>query len=144
MERELAAMLPPSMFCVAAVCELDRRSGTLQIWNGGNPDLLIRHGSGAVTQIPSNGLPLAADRYAPAAHPVIVHQVAPGDRVFAFSDGLIELRDASQQMIGFERLLEIARTTAPADIFDRFRNCIPERPGGTGYDDDVSLIEVIV
>jgi len=144
MERELVALLPPNMFCVAAVCELDRRSGTLQIWNGGNPDILIRRVTGEVSQIASSGTPLAADRYGPPDHAITQHAVAPGDRIYAFSDGLIELRDASNEMIGFDRLLAIARTSAPAQIFDRFRACIPGRPCAAGYDDDVSLIEVLV
>ena len=143
-ERELVAMLPVNMFCVAAMCELDRVAGTLRVWNGGNPDVLIRHGSGEVTQIPSAGLPLAADRFAPPSHPIIEHRVAAGDRIYAFSDGLIELRDRSQQMIGFDRLLDIARTGPAATIFGRFLDCIPDHTGAVGYDDDVSLIEVVV
>jgi serine phosphatase RsbU (regulator of sigma subunit) len=144
MERELAEILPANMFCVAAMCELDRRGGKLQVWNGGHPDVLIRHGDGVVTRIPSMGLPLAADRFSPPAHPIVEHRVAPGDRVYAFSDGLVELRDRSGQMIGFDRLLDIARTGTAATIFGRFLDCIPDITGATGYDDDVSLIEVIV
>ena len=144
MDQELAAMLPASMFCVAAMCELHRGSGTLQVWNGGSPDILIRHGSGDVTRIPSTGMPLAADRFAAPSYTIVEHQVAPGDRIYAFSDGLIELRDRSQQMVGFERLLEIARTAAPEAIFARFLDCIPDHTGAIGYDDDISLIEVIV
>jgi serine phosphatase RsbU (regulator of sigma subunit) len=144
MERELVEILPANMFCVAAMCELDRRSGNLEVWNGGNPDVLIRHGSGLVTQIPSMGLPLAADRFSPPSHPVVVHQVSPGDRVYAFSDGLLELRERNQQMIGFDRLLGIARTGSAATIFGRLLNCMPDHTGAQPNDDDVSLVEVIV
>jgi serine phosphatase RsbU (regulator of sigma subunit) len=143
MERELAAMLPASMFCVAAVCELDRASGRLEVWNGGSPDVLIRHAAG-VTQVASSGLPLAADRFTPPMHEISAHQVAPGDRIYAFSDGLIELRDRHQHMIGFERLLDIARTARPEQIFGKLLDCIPDYTGAIGYDDDVSLVEVIV
>jgi serine phosphatase RsbU (regulator of sigma subunit) len=144
MERELTAMLPANMFCIGAMCELDRRTGTIQVWNGGSPDILIRHRGGAVTRIPSTGLPLGADRFAPASHSIVEHAVEPGDRIYAFSDGLVEHRDCSQNMVGFARLLEIARTAGPAEIFDRFLACIPDRTGGARYDDDISLIEVIV
>jgi serine phosphatase RsbU (regulator of sigma subunit) len=144
MERELIEILPANMFCVAAMCELDRQSGTLEVWNGGNPDVLIRHGSGAVTQIPSMGLPLGADRFSPPSHPVAVHQVAAGDRVYAFSDGLIEVRERNQQMIGFDRLLGIARTGSAATIFGRMLNCMPDHTGAPPNEDDVSLVEVIV
>jgi two-component system, HptB-dependent secretion and biofilm response regulator len=144
MERELTAMLPADMFCVGAMCEVDLRVGTLEVWNGGNPDLLIRHVGGEVTRIPSTGLPLGADRFSPPSHPCVAHVVAPGDRIYAFSDGLMELRDRSQHMIGFDRLLEIVRTAAPPAIFGKLLDCIPDHSGTVGYDDDISLIEVIV
>ncbi|HET7506611.1 MAG TPA: SpoIIE family protein phosphatase [Kofleriaceae bacterium] len=144
MERELGAMLPPSMFCVGAMCEIDRRSATLQVWNGGNPDVLVRRTTGEVVQIPSTGMPLAADRFAPVSHPTVELAVAPGDRVYAFSDGLIELRDRTQQMVGFDRLAQIARAAPPEAIFGRMLDCIPDHTGAVGYDDDISLIEVIV
>ncbi len=144
MERELAAMLPANMFCAAAMCELDRGRGQLRVWNGGNPDVLIRHVSGEVTQIPSAGSPLAADRFTTAEFPVLELAVSAGDRIYAFSDGLIELRDRLQRMIGFDRLLHIARTARPEAIFGRFLDCIPDHTGAVGYDDDISLIEVIV
>jgi serine phosphatase RsbU (regulator of sigma subunit) len=144
MERELVMMLPANMFCVAAMCELDRSRGTLRVWNGGNPDVLIRHSQGGVTQIPSGGAPLAADRYTTPTYPMVEHRVAPGDRVYAFTDGLIEMRDRLQQMIGFDRLLQIARTARPETIFGRFLDCIPDYSGAIGYDDDISLVEVIV
>ena len=144
MEHELAAMLPASMFCVGAMCELDRKAGLLQVWNGGNPDLIIRHASGEVTQIGSTGLPLGADRFGFPNHRIVEHRVATDDRIYAFSDGLIELRDRHQNMVGFERLLEIARTAPAQSIFGKFLNCIPDYTGAVGYDDDISLIEVIV
>lgn len=144
MERELSMMLPSNMFCAGAMCELDRNAGILRVWNGGNPDVLLRHLGGEVTQLPSTAMPLAADRYSVASYPVVEHSVVPGDRVYAFSDGLIELRDRLQQMIGFERLLKIARTSRPEAIFGRFLDCIPDYSGAIGYDDDISLVEVIV
>jgi len=144
MERELVALLPPNMFCVAAVCELDRRSGVLQVWNGGSPDVLIRRGDGTVTLIPSTSLPLAAERYAPPDHTIVAHDVAPGDRIYAFSDGLVELRDRAHEMIGFERLCAIARSGDAETVFDRLLDCIPDCTGSVGYDDDISLVEVIV
>jgi len=54
------------------------------------------------------------------------------------------LRDRHQNMVGFDRLLEIARTAQPHSIFGKFLNCIPDYTGAVGYDDDISLIEVIV
>ncbi len=144
MEHELAAMLPANMFCVGAMCELDRKARRLQVWNGGNHDLIIRHVSGEVTRIGSTGLPLGADRFGFPQHHLVEHQVATDDRIYAFSDGLIELRDRHQNMVGFDRLLEIARSAPPQSIFGKFLNCIPDYTGAVGYDDDISLIEVIV
>jgi serine phosphatase RsbU (regulator of sigma subunit) len=143
LERELAAILPPSMFCAGAVCELDRRTGRLEVWNGGSPDLIIRHGTGEVTQVASTGMPLAADRFGRPVHATVAHAVAPGDRIYAFSDGLIELREGANRQAEFDRLLEIARTSRPEAIFGRLLDCIPDQTGAVGYGDDISLVEVI-
>lgn len=141
LERELAVILPSSMFCVAAMCELDRGSGVLQVWNGGSPDILIRHARGGLTRIPATGLPLAADRFAEVSHPIVEHRVEPGDRILAFSDGLIELRGSHHGMLGFEHMLRIACTGPIASVFERLCACIPD----TGaVDDDISLVEVVV
>lgn len=144
MERELVAILPSHMFCVGAMCELDRRTGVLQVWNGGNPDILIRHGDGRFTRIPSTGLPLAVDRFSPPVHPIVEHAVAPGDRIFAFSDGLVEHRLGLDDPLGLDRLLEIAQSGAAQTVFDRLVACIPDATGKVSHDDDISLIEVIV
>ncbi|MCX5741902.1 MAG: SpoIIE family protein phosphatase, partial [Proteobacteria bacterium] len=103
-EAELVAMLPANMFCVAAICELDRRAGTLQVWNGGSPDVLLRHQGGGVTRISSTGPPIGAERFAAPAHAISHLAVEPGDRIYAFSDGLTEVRDVATpaRMIGFD------------------------------------------
>lgn len=141
LERELAAILPSSMFCVAAMCELDRAAGVLQIWNGGSPDILIRHARGGLTRIPATGVPLAADRFAEPSHPLVEHPVEPGDRILAFSDGLIELRDGHHGMLGFDHMLKIACTGPIASVFERLCACIPD---SGAVDDDISLVEVVV
>lgn len=144
LERELVGVLPSNMFCAGAMCELDRGRRSLAIWNGGNPDILIRHADGDVTRSPSTGIPLAADRFGEPCHPIVTHAVAPGDRIFAFSDGLIEARGPGGDMIGFDRLLDVVRSGEPETVFPRLLGCIPEYTAGPGYDDDISVIEVIV
>jgi two-component system, HptB-dependent secretion and biofilm response regulator len=137
MERELVAALPANMFCVAAICELDRTTGTLDVWNGGSPDILIRSAAGAILAVPANSPPLAAERFGPPGHTVVRHHVAPGDRIIAFSDGLVELG-------GADHLRALVAADPVHDAYDRLVACIPtQRPPG-GYDDDISLIEVLV
>jgi serine phosphatase RsbU (regulator of sigma subunit) len=126
------------------VCELDRNSHTLQVWNGGNPDIVIRHGDGAITRIASTGTPIAADRFTEPSHPIITHDVAPGDRIFAFSDGLVEVRDRRGHMLGLDHLVDVVRSGEAGTVFPRLLGCIPEFTGMLGYDDDISVVEVIV
>ena len=143
-ERKIASMLPANMFCAGAVCELDRRAGLLQIWNGGNPDILIRHAAGGVSRIASTGAPLGADRFSPPSHSIAAHRVAPGDRIIAFSDGLVEVRERRGEPIGFDQLLSVVETGEPDAIFQRLLDCVPQSAGNLGYDDDISLVEVVV
>lgn len=144
LEREMVGVLPSNMFCAGAVCELDRNSHTLQVWNGGNPDILIRHGDGAITRIASTGTPIASDRFSEPSHPIVTHEVTPGDRVFAFSDGLVEVRDPRGRMLGLDHLIEVVRSGEADTVFPRLLGCIPEYTGTLGYDDDISVVEVIV
>jgi serine phosphatase RsbU (regulator of sigma subunit) len=70
--------------------------------------------------------------------------VTAGDRIIALSDGLVEVRDRRGEPIGFERLVAVVQTGDPDTIFQRLLDCVPEPAGNLGYDDDISLVELVV
>jgi len=140
-ERELGGMLPTHMFCAAAIFDCDRTTGRLSVWNGGLPDIAIRRASGAVTTIPSQAPPLAADRYV-TSHEVLELDVATGDRIYAVSDGVIEASNEAGEFLGMPAVLAELAAPSPETAFDRIVS--QWRRHSEKPQDDASFIEVTV
>jgi len=140
---KLRVILPTDVFFAAALLELDATHSKLTIWNGGNPDVLIRRRNGHVDALPSDHLPLGVIENDQLDRGVRVVEIEAGDRVFAFSDGFIEARDASGQMFGIERLTATLAGEPQADaLFDDLLRALGDFVGGLSLGDDLSLIEI--
>jgi len=140
---KLRVILPTDVFFAAALLELDATHSKLTIWNGGNPDVLIRRSNGHVDALPSDHLPLGVTENDQLDRGVRVVEIEAGDRIFAFSDGFIEARDASGQMFGIERLTATLAGEPQADaLFDDLLRTLGDFVGGLSLGDDLSLIEI--
>lgn len=142
--EQLGELLPRSMFCAAAMIEIDRQRGTLSAWSGGAPDLAILRASGELERVASADPPLGVIRNAPLTPVVSELPIAPGDRVLAFTDGLYEVADASGQLLGLEQVLAAAAAGAPDGAFDRMLASRNRHQGARKADDDLCLVEVAV
>lgn len=95
----LQAVLPPNMFCSAAFIDIKVNSKSIEVWNGGLPDLLFfSQDKGAPTRLVSKNLPLGVlspDVFECQIDPV---PFVPGDHLMAFSDGVYEALDLSGKM----------------------------------------------
>lgn len=141
LDRELASMLPVSMFFATTACELDRERGTLSVLNAGCPDVLIRHADGQITCLPSLQPPLGILRGSTPAETTI-QRVTPGDRIYAFTDGLVEHASEDGTLFGLQRVRELL-ANGPADqAFARLATSWREHAPKLA--DDLSVVEVIV
>jgi sigma-B regulation protein RsbU (phosphoserine phosphatase) len=108
----------------------------------GHPAPVLVPGGGPPVPLPGGGLPIGMIEHATFADETAT--LHPGDRLYFYTDGVIEARDASEQEFGYERLV--------AEL-DRLR----DRPLSAGLDhvaavvrdwsgsdlrDDVSLLAV--
>lgn len=143
MDRELGELLPVSMFCTAVVCELDRRWGTLQVWNGGCPDVVVMTHP-CVRYVTSMDPPLATRRRQMRTHEIVMMNVEPGDRVFAFSDGLPECRSPDGGMLGMGAVYHLVSEVRPPNVVEAVQTLIRDFTQGLPPDDDISMIEVVV
>jgi CheY-like chemotaxis protein len=142
LDGSLANLLPVHLFCAAAVCELDRERGTLQVWNGGLPGVVVRRAGGSLVRCPPRNLALAilrGERHEPELEHI---EVGPGDRIYAYSDGLIESRDRDERMLGASAIEELLAGDDPDTIYDRLLARYQDHEHRR--QDDVSLIEVAV
>ncbi|MFT3694104.1 MAG: fused response regulator/phosphatase [Kofleriaceae bacterium] len=143
MDRELGAMLPVSMFFAAQALELDREAGTLTVVNAGCPDVVIKRANGDIESIESTEPPLGIMRGAVLPEPVVV-KVAPGDRIFAFTDGLVERCSEDGTLFGPERVRQLIGRATPEAAFEKLSSAWRDYAPGTALADDLSIIEVIV
>ncbi len=99
--QTLLMLLPDDMFFAAALVEINAAGNKVDVWNGGMPNLLVHDPKGQViqrfdSQHMSLGI-LESDEF--ETH-VERYDMNYGDRLVAFSDGLLEIENPQQKMLG--------------------------------------------
>ncbi len=134
-----------SMFVSLSCAALDVRDGTCRYASGGHlPPFLVR-GDGSVAPLPRVRGPLVG------ALPGVPYeeghlQLAAGDLLFLYTDGVTEAMTPEQELFGAERL-----TAVLADLFvqgalptalDGMRTALREFAGETEQSDDIAMLAV--
>ncbi|WP_392384947.1 SpoIIE family protein phosphatase [Marinomonas primoryensis] len=95
----LKGVLPANMFCSAAFIDVKVNNKSIEVWNGGLPDLLFfSQAADKPIRLTSKNLPLGVlppDVFECQIDPM---SFVPGDRLMAFSDGIYEASDLSGKM----------------------------------------------
>ncbi len=144
--QKLKQILPIGVFCCATIVDMNFAKGRVQVWNGGLPDAYIfRAVSGKVDSVRSTHLPLGVlDDMNFKADCQQIEMVA-GDRLYLWSDGIIESRNEVGDMFGEERLMSVFRRSVregrQAHVFDAILRSVENYAGGE-RSDDLSLIEL--
>ncbi|WP_369985522.1 SpoIIE family protein phosphatase [Thalassolituus sp.] len=144
--QKLKSVLPVGFFCCAAAVDMAPDRQAASVWMGGVPDCyLLRKDGQMIETLSSRHLPLgvmSADKF---NDQMTEFSMAMGDRLFLWSDGIIEARNEYGDMFGQERLLNVVRDSAHANhVFDDIQRAVDEFVDGTEQDDDTTLIEVIM
>jgi sigma-B regulation protein RsbU (phosphoserine phosphatase) len=98
-----------SQFVTAAYVYLDAASSTLRYSAAGHPPMLLLR-DGEITPIEQNGLMLAAFSF--ATYETSTHPLQPGDRLFLYTDGLLEAADLNGEEFGPDRLASLLKASA--------------------------------
>lgn len=141
----LVADLPPGLFCAAQLLELDAEGHTLTAWNGGMPPVVVRRSRRQDTLLVHSSDPALG--ILPSAHLSLVLEridVSPGERIYCFSDGVIETCDPSGEQFGVERVVAKVSNGIEADAFSALCDGLQQFRGYGAHADDLSLIEVTV
>ena len=88
--------------------------------------------------------PLATRRRQMRTHEIVMMNVEPGDRVFAFSDGLPECRSPDGGMLGMGAVYHLVSEVRPPNVVEAVQTLIRDFTQGLPPDDDISMIEVVV
>ena len=143
LNQRMKDRLPTGLFLAASLIELDASHSTLTVWNGGLPDVLLYRDGAIVERVSSNHLPLGVVDSGQLDNRLEIFEVQEGDRIFIYSDGVIEAENPKGEMYGQERLEEVLTVGRPPEtIFDEIQSGLDTFRDGAPQSDDITLIEV--
>src|SRR5208337_2079023 len=108
------------------------QSGNIEVCNAGHCPALLLQG-GKVIELPATGVPLGL--FCEGVYPTQKAEMAPGDALLLYTDGVSEAQSANEEEYGAERLKELAASSsalsaqalvaACIDDLDAFRSGAP-------------------
>ena len=136
LNSRLCEQLQRREFVAMVLVRFNRTSGLAEVVNAGMPDPLLA-GKGGARPVVCSGerLPLGAMRA--ARYETTTVTLAPGERLFLFSDGLPEAT-VDGAPIGYERVEQIAARAANVDALIEEVRAI----AGLQIEDDVTVVEL--
>ena len=139
---KLFRLFPRNLFLAACVADLDTRSETVRVWNGGLPAPLVLDANGAVLgRAPSRHLALGV---LPARDlvPHVTELALPlGSRFVVYTDGLIEARAPDGDCYGEERLeQQLSASAGRDDWFGALWEAFQAFREGAAQGDDVTVV----
>jgi sigma-B regulation protein RsbU (phosphoserine phosphatase) len=139
--RLICADSPNDMFVTLAYILVQPDSGDVVCVNAGHNPVLVRHADGRYEWLWRTGLPLgvlAESTFSPHAI-----QVAPGDLILMYTDGLTDALDAAGRELGLERAQAVMAENASAsaaEIVAALEQMLDAHIGGAAPFDDITLL----
>jgi serine phosphatase RsbU (regulator of sigma subunit) len=144
--RRILADAQAGLFVTVFYGVLDPATGTLTYCNAGhNPPYLLSARNGDTVQaLRRTGMPLGIAGGVTWEQDIV--QLASGDMLVLYTDGVTEAQDGKETFFGTERLLEVVRTSLgrPAqDVQDALLAAVHEFVGDAPQFDDIALMVVV-
>lgn len=142
--QKLVRILPADLFFCATLIEIDGAEGTIAAWSGGMPDILLIDADNSIrNRICSSHLPLgilSADRFDGKLEMLAIN---PGERIYLYSDGITEMRNSEDRMLGQEGFESLFMPEMKGEqVYDHLVGCLDAYRLDARRDDDVTLVEV--
>jgi serine phosphatase RsbU (regulator of sigma subunit) len=139
--RYLVEMTAPNRFATLWLARLDPRAHALRYTNAGhNPPLLMR-ADGTAEFLERGGIPVGV--LSEAAYEEVRVELAPGDVLVLFSDGVSESSNEQGEEFGVARLVEVVRRhrdQRAAVVRDRVEEALSHFVGRARPADDMTLV----
>jgi two-component system, HptB-dependent secretion and biofilm response regulator len=101
--RILISVLPDYMFCAGYLVLVDP-NGKILYWGGGMPNAFIRRSTGELDYLRSNHMPLGILPVREFEADLQNDKLDTGDTLIIMSDGVLELKNTSEEMLGSDRV----------------------------------------
>jgi len=142
LNSQLYKLMPPSMFFVATILELNAHGDIVTVWMGGNPESFRLSKEGELkSTIHAQHMPLGILSDDDFDVTPQVFNVDVEDKIYLYSDGITEAKNASDELFGDERLKETL-ITAGENRFDAVLNKLKDFTGESSQSDDLTLVEL--
>lgn len=132
------------MFITFFLSKIDPRSGTILYTNAGHlPPLLCCKGTGAISELGAGGVFLG--QFPDCRYTESVAHFDPGDRLLAYTDGIVEAADPQGNLFGRERLARFVLDNSalrPAAFLKKLRSDLEKDFSHADYIDDVTAVFV--
>jgi serine phosphatase RsbU (regulator of sigma subunit) len=137
-------------FITLVVLVLEPATHRVSVVNAGHiSPMIYRHRTGEVEALGLGGRPLF--RNAPQGgheSPATQHELAPGDCLIAFTDGVVEIRAPGDEQFGMNGLLQVVRDEAvsakagltASGLGERIIRAALRHAAGQGQSDDMALV----
>jgi serine phosphatase RsbU (regulator of sigma subunit)/anti-sigma regulatory factor (Ser/Thr protein kinase) len=136
------------MTCLAGILDFNRNN--LEFFNAGHPDLAVYNPlTGNVELLSSGdkgGIPIGWDKYYEYSSSDVVEYSFSDDSVFFMTtDGVFEISNSNDQMLGFDKMIRLVETIIPdqdsAVIPYRVREALPQM-GYNVANDDMTILTI--
>ncbi|MEM8884750.1 MAG: fused response regulator/phosphatase [Planctomycetota bacterium] len=120
---------------------LDLETLSFRHVKAGHPELIHIERDGAARSIPCKGMPIGLFEDMILEEQTV--QLAPGDRIYMYSDGLPEAMDADSNLFGTEQTLEVLELgmgQSLGESVDTLMAVIKRFSGTRSWDDDLSIL----
>lgn len=119
------------------------RDGKLSYINAAHCPPIVISGNGSLTELETTGMPVGLLENAEFA--VATSQLAPGDKLLIYSDGVTEAQDASGEFFGKKRLREALKAHADesaTQLHDAVQEAVTKFTGGAAQSDDITVLAI--
>ncbi|MFT5519865.1 MAG: CheY-like chemotaxis protein [Enterobacterales bacterium] len=139
----LNQILPVGVFCCATACDINYREQSITLWTGGLPDgYILRPGVGLIETIKSKHLPLGVLSSASFRFETTVIRFDDNDKLYIFSDGILEAESPTGDMFGDQRVLDlIAKVDSDETLFEKLLEEVCIFCETDAQSDDLTFIE---
>lgn len=139
----LLSLLPVDMFFAAVIVEIAANGRQFTLWNGGMPDLIVLAPDGQIKKrFGSMNMALGILENDEFEENVEYFDAHIGDRLLGYSDGLIELTNQAEQMLGEDALMKWLKDDPSINVQD-LNLKIEKFRGMAQQQDDITLVSYI-
>jgi len=143
----LLNVLPSGIFFAAAIIDYNPREKRITIWNGGNPEIVVYSSRTKSVKklVASDNYPFAVVDNDQMSFSVSEVYVEKGDRVLAFTDGVLNTQDKTTKSIKDIGVLDVISSIGHEnELFEKLIEHLNKENREGAQIDDITLIELQV